>query len=96
MEQYKTAEGISSKQPDLDNFLQQLDYKLQRLVEVKERLQSKVHKMYGGGIEGVVKEVESGEPVFISTVDTLKYKLNWLEDVVEDISDLTTKIEEFI
>jgi len=88
--------NVVQKQPDLDNFLQQLDYKLQRLVEVRERLESKVNKVYGAGLQAPTKGVESGEPVFIPTVDILKYKLNWLEDVIEDMSDLTTKIEEFI
>jgi len=96
MEKYKTAESIASKQSDLDNFLQQLDFKISRLSQVKERLESKVEKMYGGVPQEVLKTDSPESPKFIPTSDTLKYKLQWLEAVIEDVSNLTTKIEEFI
>lgn len=97
MEQYKT-EINSSKQSDLDNFLQQLDFKISRLVQVRERLESKVEKMYGGILESAVKSgnTETTELVIVPTSDILKYKLDRLEALIEDISNLTTSIEEFI
>jgi len=98
MEQYKTAEGVSSNHSSLDNFLQQLDFKLGRLAEIKERLENKVEKIYGIKDFGSLDKTDGSpvKPIFIPTEDTLGYKLDHLELLLVDINILVDKIEGFI
>ena len=98
MEQYKTAEGVSSKQSALDNFLQQLDFKLERLKVIKERLETKADKIYGGKDFGSLDKADGGfaQPIFIPTQDTLGYKLDYLELLLADIDVLVDKVDNFI